>query len=149
MASQIPGKGLRANAFGLTVVRAAAVLPATTTATIFNVTGRVIVTNILGEVTTAMSATATTLALNFLSTPAGTNGDIGAAVAVTSLPVGSFYGAPTVGSTAVVGPLVVQNNEFVLNTGIIRITTSATNTGAMSWYVNYVPLTDGSSITAA
>jgi hypothetical protein len=149
MVAQISGKGLRLNTFGLTVSRAAAVLPATTTATIFNVTGRVIVTNILGEVTTVMSATATTLALNFLSTPAGTNADIGAAVAVTSLAVGSFYAAPTVGSTAVVGPMVVQNNEFILNTGIIRITTSATNTGAMSWYVNYVPLTDGSSITAA
>ena len=68
MASQIPGKALLLNDYGITVNRAAATLPQTATTNYFQITGgRVIVTNLIGSVTVATGATATTLAINYLN----------------------------------------------------------------------------------
>lgn len=142
------GQILRAN-YGPLVVRAAAVLPATATQTIFNVTGNVLITSLIGVVTTACSATATNLKVNVLNTATTTNTDIAANVLVTSLAVGTLYSIPTLGSAGTVGNFAVQNNEFAIGAGAIRLITDATNTGAMKWYVNFVALDSGGSIAAA
>ena len=149
MATQVPGKSLLLANYGTTVNRAAAALPATTTTAIFSVTGgRVLVTNICGQVATALGATVTTVAINYLNTASTANLDIAAAVAVTSAAVGTMYGVPSVGSAGVVAAYVVQNNEFILPTGSIRLTTSATNTGTMTWSISYIPLDAGAAVVA-
>ena len=61
--------GIRTSILGLKVDRATSSLPATTDLTIFNVTGgRVIVTSILGEVTTVIQAQACAIKLKSVPT---------------------------------------------------------------------------------
>src|ERR1700742_4719792 len=100
MATLISGKQLLLNNYGYLVTRAAAVLPATTTTTYFNITGgQVIITSIFGVVTTATSATATNLTINTVNTAGAITSAIGAATAIASKAVGSILAIPTIGST--------------------------------------------------
>lgn len=150
MASQVQGKQLLLANYGPTVLRAAAVLPATATGTLFNVVGgNVIITSLVGQVVTAMSATVTNLKLNVLNTATTGNADLTANVLVTSLATGTLISAPTLGSAGVTGVYAVQNNEFVVGAGSIRAVTDATNTGTVKWYVNYVSLDPGAYVVAA
>lgn len=150
MSAGVAGKSLRNMNYGTRVFRAGAVLPATGNQTIFTVTGRCIITSLIGEVTTVMSATATNLKVTAVGTASAVATDVTADTAVASLAVGNLYSISGLAATAAaVGSSVQQNNEIIVPTGIIRITTSATNTGAMSWTILYVPLDDGASIVAA
>ena len=149
MATQVQGKQLLLANYGPTVLRAAAALPATATGTLFNVVGgNVIITSLIGQVVTALGATATNLKLNVSNTATGTNADISANVAVASLAVGTLIGLPTVGSAGTTLVYAVQNNEFVIGTGAIRAITDATNTGTVKWYVNYISLDPGAYVVA-
>lgn len=160
MASGIKGRQLRLLDLGYHLLEPAAVLPATATAHIFNVTGgRIIVTALVGTCTTVCSATATTVSVG--STPtSGTASATGlaTATAITSAEVGTLVSLPTgakgalvVGTGATAGGAVqVQGGSggYVVNPGTIDITTSATNTGAFKWELWYLPLDDGASATA-
>lgn len=151
MASMIPGKALRNALYGIRVDRAAATLPATGNQTLFNIAGgRVIITGIIGEVTTVASATATNIKLTSVGTAIGGSGtDMASNVAITSAAVGTLYSPTAIGSAGQVGAAVTQNNEEILPVGLIRLTTDATNTGAMKWTLTYIPLDDGATVTAA
>lgn len=148
------GAALRKGLLGLTVSRATATLPATTQAAIFNInTGRVIVTGLVGTVTTATGATATNLKVTGNPT-SGTDVDIAANVASASKEIGSTFTLP-----ATFGGALVVNNAggaplqlgvgVVLNPGTLDLVTSATNTGSVKWDITYVPLDAGANITAA
>lgn len=149
MATMVPGKAQRQLIYGNKVERTAQALPATAAVTIFNVTGRVLITTLVGEVTTAASATVTNLKIDAVGTASGVTTPLVANSLVTSLTVGNEFAFTTLGGAATIGAAVTQNNETIMPTGIIRITTDATNTGAMRWTVTYVPLDDGASVTAA
>lgn len=150
MSAGVPGKSIRTMNYGTRVARTAAVLPATGNQTIFNVVGRVLVTTLIGEVTTVMSATVTNLKVTAVSTVGSIATDLTANAAVTSLPVGTLYGISGIAANAATtGSAVQQSNELAIQPGVIRITTDATNTGAMTWTITYVPLDDGASITVA
>jgi hypothetical protein len=149
MATMVPGKAGRQNSYGMKVERTAQVLPATAATTIFNVTGRVIITTLIGEVTTATSATATNLKIDAVGTASGVTTPLVVNTLVTSLTVGNEFCFTTLGGAATVGAAVTQSNETILPTGIVRITTDATNTGAMRWTLLYFALDDGASVTAA
>lgn len=149
MATQVgAGQILRAN-YGPLVVRPAQVLPATTTTTYFNITGQVLITSIIGVVTTTTTATATTLTINAVNTAGAPTLAIGTATSIASLNAGVVLALPTVGGAISTLTYGIQNNEFVLGAGSIQMVTSATNTGATKWYVNYVSLDSGASVTAA
>lgn len=156
MASQIQGKALLLANYGQLITRAAAALPQTATAAIFNVTGgQVIVTSLFGVVTTAVQAQATTIQLNVLNTAIGGGGTIisSAAGDLNAAPVGTIIGTPLSGLAAG-NPLTVtaygsQNNEFTIGTGSIRLVTGASSTGAVKWYLNFIPLDPGAFVTAA
>ena len=154
MSVLIQGDQLRTIALGVRVDRTAAVLPATTQSAIFTVaTGRVVVTALVGEVTTVCSGTATTLKVTSNPTT-GTDVDLTSTTAVTSKEVGSLVTLPlTLG-----GALNVQSAGageipgavgFVVPIGTIDLVTSATNTGALKWTIFYYPLDNGATITAA
>jgi hypothetical protein len=150
MSTGLAGKQILLANYGPTAGRAAAVLPATGTGVLFNIVGgNVLITNLVGQVVTAMSATATNLKLNALNTATGGNADISANVLVTSLAVGTLFSIPTLASAGVVGVAVSQNNEFTLGAGSIRAITDATNTGTMKWYCNYISLDPGAYVVAA
>lgn len=150
MASEISGKAQLRNNLGIKVERTAATLPATGNQTIFTVAGgRVLVTGIVGEVTTVMSATVTNLKVTAVGTASAVATDMCANALVTSATVGTLFAPTTPGSAAQTGSAVSLNNETVVPAGVIRITTDATNTGAMKWLITYVPLDTGASVTAA
>lgn len=150
MASQISGKAIRNAYYGVPQLRRpTAVLPATGNQTLFTVTGgRVMITSLVGEFTVAASATATNLKLTAVGPNAQTT-DICANAAVTSSAVGTLFCPTAIGAAGQVGAAVTQNNEVVVNTGSIRATTDATNTGSMTWTLNYIPLDDGATVTVA
>jgi hypothetical protein len=150
MSSQIPGKALLLANYGMSANRAAAVLPATGNQTIFNVTGgRVLLLGLVGEVTTVMSATVTNLKVTSVSTVGSIATDICANALVTSLAVGNLFAPSAVGSAAQIGSAVSQNNELYVQPGVIRITTDATNTGAMRWQALWMPIDPGAALAAA
>lgn len=153
MSTLIHPDQLRLIRYGLKVDRAAAALPASGTGHAFQVTGgRVIVTGLVGQVTTACDSTATTLKVT--STPTtGTAVDLTSATAVTSKEAGALITLPlTLG-----GALNVQNAgagempgalQFVVPVGYVDLITSATNAGAAKWSIFYIPLDDAGAVAA-
>lgn len=139
---------------GIRVQRATAVLPATTQAAIFTIgTGRVIVTSLIGTVTTATSATATNLSVTGNPT-SGTDVVLASVLAVASKEVGSTFTLPvTFGSALQVQAAGAAGlpigTGYILNPGTLDLITSATNTGSVKWDLTYVPLDDGAVVTAA
>lgn len=137
------------------ISKAAATLPATTTATIFTVSGgRVLVHLLLGEVTTICSATATNLKATSSPT-VGTAVDIAANLAIANFEVGALIAAEGdltafVGSSTGSGAAArLASIPLVVATGNITITTSATNTGAVKWDIWYQPLDPNARIVSA
>lgn len=150
MASGIAGQALRRNLYGQTVIRAAANLPATTSGNLFSVSGRIILTSIVGQVTTAIQAQANAIKLEAFLTAAAAATDLCVAVDANGQGVGKLLGIsgnPTV--AGMFGYGVPQTNEmFVNGPGFIRLNTAATNTGQMSWTLTYIPLDDGAAVAA-
>lgn len=141
---------------GILVTKAAQNLPQTATANLFTVSGTVLVTGLLGVVTTACGATVTTLALG--TAPGGATASIATATAITSKTVGTVL-AP-VGASGVAGALLVAGaafvqspptalSPFVIGAGITNITwtTSANDTGQVQWYLWYTPIDSDGSVS--
>lgn len=149
MAAGIPGKSVRANLYGVRVDRAAATIPQSTSSNLFTITGgRILLMTILGEVTTAIQAQATTMKLTH--TQGATTTDLCATVDMTGQPVGALYGITgAVGTAAVAGSGVPQNNELILQAGTIKALTVASSTGAMKWTMFWIPLDDGVTVASA
>lgn len=154
MSTILQGNQIRQILLGTKVDRAAATIPQTAAQNLFSVTGgRVLITGLIGEVTTVIGGTATTLKVT--NTPAaGTAVDYASATAITSKEVGAEATLPLTAG----GGLVVNNAggggqfpghaPYVAPVGTISCTTSASTTGAMKWSLTYVPLDDGASVTA-
>lgn len=153
MSVLIQGDQLRTLLYGTKVDRATATLPQTATGALFTVAGgRILLTSIVGEVTTVLGATATNAKL--VSTPTtGTAVDLCAVLAVASKEVGTLFGITGLFSDALVGAnagaSVVPRNAVVVPIGSIGLSTSANNTGSVKWSITYVPLDNGASVTAA
>lgn len=132
------------------VTRPATTLPATTTKDLFTVSGLVQIQNIIGVVTTVIQTQACNLKL---STYVGTTStDICADLDISADAVGSRMSitgtyANAMINTAAGVPLAPQATAVVAHGGTIRITTSATNTGAIRWVIRYRPLEHGARIT--
>lgn len=148
-----PFQGLRAALFGSRVDRATATLPQTAAAAIFNVTGgRVAITQIIGEVTTAVQNQANNTKLTANPTT-GTSVDICAVLNTAADEVGCLFGITGLQSDALIGinagALPAQTRAVVVNVGTIDLDCSASNTGSVKWTVFYVPIDDGAAVTAA
>jgi hypothetical protein len=153
-----------------TAVTKTTTLSAATTASLFTVSGLVVVTAILGKVTTAITV-ANTVKLQANPT-VGTTGDLCAAtdLGTTDTPAGSLLsitGAPGEGILQGVGtvPLwpvteaqptavtTVQTGgaaSVAIGAGTIEMVTTGTALdGVIQWYVTYVPIDAGASIAAA
>jgi hypothetical protein len=153
MSTLIQGDQLRTILFGSKVDRTAAALPQTTQAALFTVTGgRVLVTSIVGEVTTVIQTQAN--ATKIVSNPTtGTDVDLCATLDITADQVGCLYGITGLFSDAMVGANagagVVPRNAVVVPVGTIDLSCAASNTGAVKWLLTYIPLDNGASVTAA
>lgn len=139
------------------VVKAAQNLPQTATATLFTVSGTVLIQFFAGLVTTAIGGTAVNLSLG--NTPTGgsaANTSLATATAMTSKTVGTHFvptftsgigGAPVVASLCQVTVPAASGNAFIVPAGTITWTTSASTTGQMAWYLAYLPIDAGATVT--
>lgn len=157
MATFINNDALRVLQNGRQVIKTAQALPQTATANLFTVSGgSVLVTWIAGVFSTASGATVTTLALGTTPT-VGTaaNNSLATAVAITSLEAGAWVtiqnsagkgGALVVGANAG-GVVFLPTSPVIVPAGTITWTTSASDTGAITWYLDYVSLDVGASVS--
>lgn len=160
----IQGSQLRQIDLGIRVEKANLTNPQTASSNLFIVTGgKVMITSLVGVVTTVQGATANSFNLTY--TPSGgVAADISAATVCTSDAVGTYYtitgvaadllSAQKVGGTEV--PTVTWaptptflTGSIVVGAGSMQLKASANNTGATTWVVTYIPLDDGAALVAA
>lgn len=135
------------------VEKAAATVPASTTQDIFVVeNGRVLVKLLIGEVTTAIQAQANNLSVVFPAT-AGGSVTLASVLDINGFALGRMFLVEGDGTALVSngGALLnaVGTGQFILSEGTMNITTSATNTGATSWTIWYLPLDDNAIVRTA
>lgn len=130
------------------------------TKTLFSATGgRVLLTSLVGRVTTAIGATTSNLKLVYNPTAAGTSFDMVTAVDIASDAVEQTYyitGSVASGGALLVGGAVGQANPvfedgYLIQAGTIEANFSAdpTGSGAIEWTVTWVPYDDGATLAAA
>ena len=139
---------------GFRVDRATAALPASTTGSLFLITGGPVeVTLLIGEVTTIMQDSDPQLSVTSRATT-GTAVVLNSTADLTSLEVGGFIRVNGQG-----GALILSNagavlssaypSSFVVPIGNIAAITQATKTGSVKWTLYYHPLAEGAIVTAA
>lgn len=155
MSAIIQGSQLRTLLFGDQVVKSKLALPQDTTAGLFVVSsGNVLVTSLIGQVTTAIQNQTCTLSLGLTPlTGTAENAGIATAGTITALEAGTYLTPGTTAGGALVGPAGHAGNAvdtctpFVVPAGTITATTSANNTGNITWYLTYVPLDNGAAVS--
>lgn len=151
MSVLVQGEALRLALFGTRVSKPTGTLTAATVGLFTVVGGKVLVTSIVGEVTTAITV-ANSYKLQHNPT-VGTTKDLCAAtdIGTTDTPAGNLLGFQGLtGDSLLTGPGAVPTlkQPLVLTAGSIEHVSAGTD-GAITWVLTYVPLDDGASITAA
>lgn len=156
MSVLIQGDQLRSLLVGVKVQRATAALPQTTTSTLFTVSGgKVLITSLVGEVTTVIQTQADNTKLTFDPTDAGATQDLCAVLDITADAVGTCYSLTGTPATAMQDALnflpsnKVLAQPLVLKPGSILLDCAASNTGSVKWDLCYIPLDSGASVAAA
>jgi hypothetical protein len=157
MSTIISGPAIRTSQFGIQLIKGPSALPQTQTAvTLATITGgSVLITSMLGLVTTVLGAGANNLTVGTVPTigAASANG-IMAATLITAAPVGSWIGlvqsagtgsAGAVGANA--GATVFLTTPFVVAAGTITWGCTANITGAIKWYFTYIALDNGAGMS--
>lgn len=152
MSDYLQLKSLRKLLKGEKVERAAAALPQTTTGSLFNVVGgRVAITQIVGEVTTAIQDQLNNTRL--VATPTGgAASNLCANLNIADDAIGTMYGITGAVATAMqddLGVMPAQETDVIVKTGAVGLVCSASNTGEVKWTIFYVPIDDGAHVTAA
>jgi hypothetical protein len=150
---------------GAQVIKKAQVPPNSgSSATLFTVAGgMVLVTGLFGRVTTVLSGTTGTISLGATPTVGASGAQVAGIAAATVIGGGEVGATYAVVGTAAGGATTLANGgasslsgkspfislpEFVVQAGIITVTTSvATMTGAIDWYLSYVPIDVGASVS--
>jgi hypothetical protein len=157
------GGQLAKSVLGITVSKAYTPL-VVETKTLFTVTGIVLVTSIVGQVTTAITV-ANTVKLQVNPT-VGTSSDLCAAtdIGTTDTPAGnliSISGAPTGAPVSGIGaatlfPIAKVSADYLgagagiyVAAGTIDQVTATGADGGITWYLSYVPVSTGASVVAA
>ena len=137
---------------GRQVFRAAANLPQTATGNLFAVTGgRVVVTSIIGQVTTAIQAQANAVKLRAVPTTGSVN-DLSGTVDINGAAVGSLLAATGLAGDALVlstgGGISMGRNPILVAVGNIALNTAASSTGQIKWALTYIAYDIGAAVTA-
>ena len=150
-------QGVRNALAGILVDRDTATLPQSGREDIFTIAGgRVLITSIVGEVTTVLGAgTTPEIKVVFNPDATGASTDLCANLNVASDAVGTLYSvsgdysAPmTQGLLTLESPAVVQA-PFMLSEGVIELECDESITGSIAWSITYIPYDDGATVTAA
>ncbi len=143
---------------GLCVARATSA-PALGATDLFSITGgNILLTGLVGEVTTVLDANASTFKLHFDPDEAtATHADLSIATAAqNAAPVGRHYHLPTAAASALQtddgakSGYVVQILEMLFPPGDIQLVVGGAGqvTGRVKWDLYYIPLDDGVSVVA-
>ena len=156
----IQGYQLREIAFGVQVIKAAQAMPQTGTANLYTVAGgSVLVTSLLGLVSgTAIQSSDPELTLGMAPTVGTAEvAGIASSTALTSAEIGTWItvggssglpaGLVVMATAAKAGNTVFLGTPFVVPAGYITWTTGANKTGHIAWYLTYVPLDTGASVS--
>lgn len=156
MSTLIASDQMRALLCGIKVSRATAALPQTTAGALFTVTGgRILVTSLIGEVTTVIQTQADNTKLTFDPTDAGATQDLCAVLDITADAVGTCYSLTGTPATALQDALnflpssKVLAQPLVLKPGSILLDCAASNTGSVKWDLTYIPYDSGAAVAAA
>lgn len=156
MSVLIQGDQLRSLLCGVKVSRSTAALPQTAAGALFTITGgRVLVTSIVGEVTTVIQTQADATKITFDPTDAGATQDLCATTDITADAVGTCYSITGTPATALQDALnFLSSNKvlaqpLVLKPGSILLDCAASNTGSVKWDLTYIPYDNGASVAAA
>lgn len=152
--------------FGFLVTGGAKTLPASGSGDIFSVNGgRVIITSLIGVVSTAIQAQATTLSVG--NKPTGgvsATATLCATADLNNKPVGTSLAVPAAKASALIvsaadgtvvfngsggqGIAVSAGGLALVPAGTIQVTTVVTSTGAITWSATWVPYDVGATLTA-
>lgn len=137
-----------------TITRTGMTLPASTQTSIFTISGAPIhVLSLVGEVTTVIQTQPCSLKIVADPTTPATDTDLSAALEITGDAVGTYYSMVTSIATALaeytngVGPTMAGVFGVTVPIGNIDVNTNATNTGAITWRMEYRPW-PGAHVTA-
>lgn len=133
------------------IEKTAANLPQTTQSAYFTVTGgKVLITQIVGEVTTEIQAQANNIKL-IANPTVGADVDLCAIVDINADAVGTIYNITGTLSDAMIattsGAVQAQLAAIIVAAGSIDLYCSASNTGATKWTLHYIPLDSGATVT--
>lgn len=135
------------------VSRAASALPQTTQTPYFTVTGRVLITQIVGEVTTVIGNIAATDTKLIANPTVGADVDMCALVDIDQDTVGTLYNITGTLANAMIattsGAMQAQPEAIVVAAGTIDLDCTKSNTGETKWTLHYIPLDSGSSVVSA
>lgn len=158
MTAILQGYQLREIGFGVQVTKSWTLPGSATTQTLFTASGGLVyVTSLVGQVTTLIGSTATTLSLGLGAPTVGGTLDtdgIATATAITSAEVGCLF-TPQASSglggalnaIALAGSAVFPAAPFIINSATITATTSANaGGGVIKWYLTYIPLDTGATV---
>lgn len=143
-----------AYSLGIQVERATATLPQTASAAIFTVAGgRVLLKQIIGEITVIMGGVANNTSLEGNPTT-GTLETLCAVLNTANYAAGDLLGITGVMADAMVpaatgGALQGMAVPIVLKAGTLDLRCAANNTGSVRWTVYYTPLDAGATMVAA
>ena len=133
------------------VHRGSSLLPQTAQTAYFRVSGKVIITHIIGEVTVELGAVATNLDL-WSNPTVGTDVALCTTVAVASKAVGTMFTITGTLANAMIattsGAVAEQAAGILVAAGTIDLKASANNTGQTKWVVRYKPVDEGATIIA-
>lgn len=143
----------RDNKLGIRVDRDTDAIPQAATEALFTVVGgRVAITQIIGEVTTAIQNQANNTKL--ISNPTnGTGADLCAVLDIAADEKGTLYGITGISSDALIGvnagALRGQTVDVIVPPGTIDLNCAASNSGAVKWTLFYYPIDVGAYVEAA
>lgn len=131
------------------VSKATANLPQTTQSALFTVTGRVLITQLVGEVTTVIQTQDNNTKL-VANPTVGADVDLCAVLNISADAVGTMYNITGTLTDAMIattsGAFQAQLAAIVCAAGTIDLYCAASNTGQVKWTLHYIPLDSGSSV---
>lgn len=155
MSTLIQGDELRTVLLGRRVDRATENLPQTTDTSLFTITGgQVLITSLVGEVTTVIQTQANNTKVKFNPTATGADQDLCAVLDISADAVGTLYTISGTVADALRDDLLIGLNSvfgaggLILSEGEIELDCAASNTGQVKWYLTYIPLDDGAAVAA-
>jgi len=150
----LPSETLISEMYGVSpkvVHRSPSTLPQTVQSPYFTVSGRVIITHIIGEVTSELGATGTNLDL-WSNPTVGADVALCAVVAVATDAVGTMYTITGTLANAMIattsGAVPEQALGVLVARGTIDLKASANNTGSTKWTIRYIPIDSNATVVA-